>query len=90
MKPSLSIYKGNTKTNILLVAVWGMVIVTGFLALGAILGNIEGLIVFGRIHSLAVRLSLAYTVIHLFQHKKKRSLRPIQLTSSTQTVSLAA
>ena len=56
----------------MLVAVWGAVIVTGFLALGAIVGNIEGLIVFSGIHSLTVRLSLVYTAVHMFQHRSQR------------------
>ena len=64
-------YKGSIKANILLLTVWGAVILTGFLALGAILGNIEGLIVFGRIHSLTVRLGLVYTAVHIFQHRKQ-------------------
>ena len=68
---SLCKYKGSIKENILLVAVWGAVIVTGFLALGAIVGSIEGLFVFGRIHSLIVRLSFGYTAIHIFRHRKQ-------------------
>ena len=75
MKSLFSKYKGSIKVNILLVAVWGAVIVTGFLALGAIVGNIEGLIVFGGIHSLAVRLSLVYTAIHIFRHREQIMLR---------------
>ena len=94
MKSLLSRHKGNFKTNILLVAVWGTVIVTGFLVLGAILGNIEGLIVFSMIHSLAVRLSLVYTVAHVFQHRKQIMLRLRDKIGSSkhakQTVSLAA
>ena len=49
MKSLLS--KGITKENILLAAIWGAVIITGFLALGAIVGCIEGLFVFDGIHS---------------------------------------
>ena len=85
MKSLFSKYKGIIKENILLVAVWGAVIVTGFLALGGIVGNIEGLIVFGRIHSLAVRLSLVYTAIHIFQHRKQIMLRfGVKIGSSKQ------
>ena len=75
MKSLSSRCKGIIKANILLVAVWGAVIVTGFLALGAIVGNIEGLIEFGRVHTLAVRLGLAYTALHIFQHRKQIMLR---------------
>ena len=63
--------KGNLKEHFLLVAVWGTVIVTGFLALGAIVGNIEGLIVFGMIHSLAVRLGSIYTAVHIFRRREQ-------------------
>ena len=71
MKSLFRKHKGSIKENIFLVTIWGAVVVTGFLALGAIVGNIEGLFVFSRIHSLAVRLSLIYTVIHIFQHRKQ-------------------
>ena len=85
MKSLFSKYKGSSKEHILLVAVWGAVIVTGFLALGAIVGNIEGLIVFGRIHSLAVRLSLIYTAVHIFRHRKQIMLRfGVKIGSSKQ------
>jgi len=60
--------KNKIGKNILLVAIWGAVIVTGFLALGAILSGIENLIVFIRIHSFAVRLGLVYTAVHIFRH----------------------
>ena len=71
MKSLFRKYKGSIKENILLVTIWGAVVVTGFLALGAIVGTIEGLIIFGGIHSLAVRLSLVYTAIHVFRHRKQ-------------------
>ena len=71
MKSLFSKYKGIIKKNILFVAVWGAVIVTGFLALGGVVGNIERLIVFSRMHSIAVRLSLVYTFIHIFRHRKQ-------------------
>ena len=57
------------KRNIVFVAIWGIVIVTGFLALGAFIGGIESLVVFGRVHSLAVRAGLVYTAFHIFQHR---------------------
>ena len=75
MKSLFSRYKGGIKNNILLAAVWGAVIVTGLLALGAVAGGIEGLIVFAGIHSLVVRLSFVYTAIHVFQHRKQIMLR---------------
>jgi len=69
MKTLLS--KEQIKKNILLMAIWGAVIVTGFLALGAIVGGIEGLVAFGRIHSFTVRLGLVYTVVHIFRHREQ-------------------
>ena len=85
MRSLINKYKGNIKENILLVAVWGAVIVTGFLALGATVGNIEGFIAFGRIHSLAVRLGLGYTVIHIFRHREQIMLHfGIRISRSKQ------
>ena len=87
MKSLFSTCKGHIKENILLVAVWGAVIVTGFLALGTIVSNIDGLIVFGRIHSLAVRLSLVYTAVHIFRHRGQIMLRfGIKVGSSSKQV----
>jgi len=75
MKSLFRKHKGSIKENIFLVTIWGAVVVTGFLALGAIVGNIEGLIVFSGIHSLAVRLGLVYTAVHVFRHRKQIMLR---------------
>ena len=69
MKSLLS--RGIIKENILLAAIWGAVIITGFLALGAIVGGNEGLFVFSRIHSLAARLGFVYTVVHIFRHREQ-------------------
>jgi len=63
--------KVRTKENILLAVIWGTVTITGFLALGATIGGIEGLAAFGRIHSLAVRFGLVYTVVQLFRNREQ-------------------
>jgi len=63
--------KWSTKENILLATIWGAVIITGFLALGAIVWGAEGLVVFGRVHSLVVRLGLVYTAVHVYRHKEQ-------------------
>ena len=85
MKSLFGKYKGSIKANILLVAVWGAVIVTGFLTLGAIVGGVEGLIVFSGIHSLAVRLGLVYTAVHVFRHREQIMLRfGVKIGSSKQ------
>jgi len=59
---------------------WGAVIITGFLALVAIAGGIEGLAVFSRIHSLAVRLGLVYTVVFIIKKHIIPRLKTIVMT----------
>ena len=59
--------KWSITENILLAIVWGAVIVTGFLALGAIVGGMDVLIAFSGVHRIAVRLGLAYTAIHIYR-----------------------
>ena len=71
MKVLFNYHKGKSNENLLLALTWGAVIVTGFLALGAVVFGIESLIAFGRIHSLVVRVSLVYTAVHLFRHRKQ-------------------
>jgi len=56
------------RKNMLTLAIWGAVIITGFLALGAIVGGIEGLAAFSRIHSFFVRLGLVYTSVMILKH----------------------
>jgi len=60
---------GKYRVDILLLAVWGVCIVTGGLAVGALVGGIEWMFVFGRIHGLTARLGLLLTAIHIFQHR---------------------
>ena len=85
MKSLFSKYKGIIKKNILLVAVWGTVIVTGFLALGAIVSDLDSLLIFSGVHRMTVRLGLAYTAIHIFRHRKQIMLRfGVKIDSSKQ------
>jgi len=68
--------KWNTKENILLATIWGAVIITGFLALRAIFfSDVNSLLVFGRIHSFAVRLAFVYTAVHVYRHREQIMLR---------------
>ena len=69
MKSLLS--RGNSKGSILLAAIWVAVILSGILALAAIVGGNPGLLVFSGIHSLAVRLGLVYTAVHVFRHREQ-------------------
>ena len=57
--------------NILLLAVWSIAIVTGFLAIGSFAGGIEWMLIFGRIHGITSRLGLALVIIHAIQHREQ-------------------
>jgi len=57
------------RIDILLLAVWGLCILTGFLALGSFVGGIEWMFLFSRIHGVSARLALVLTIIHIIQHK---------------------
>jgi len=60
---------GKYRIDISLLAVWGVCILTGFLAVGYLVGGIAWMAVFGGIHGVTARLALVLTVIHIFQHK---------------------
>ena len=54
--------------DVLLLAVWGVSIATGFLAIGYFVGGIETMYVFSRLHAVTARIGLGLVVIHVFQH----------------------
>ena len=54
--------------DMLLLIVWGVAIVTGFLAIGYFSFGIEGMAWLSRIHGLTSRIGLALIVVHVFQH----------------------
>ena len=60
--------RGKYIVNMLLLAFWGISIVTGFLAIGSYVGGIEWMYVFSRTHGLAARIGLGLVVIHIVQH----------------------
>jgi len=51
-----------------LLIVWDICIVTGFLALGYFVGGMAEMAVFGRIHGVTARVGLGLTIIHIIQH----------------------
>jgi len=53
--------------DVLLLAVWGIAIITGFLAIVPYLGGVERPVM-GRIHGLFARLGLLLVIIHVIQH----------------------
>ena len=66
--------KGKYIVDILLLAVWGTSIVTGFLAIGYYVYEVAGMSVFGRLHGVTARLGLALVVVHIYQHRAQIKL----------------
>ena len=54
--------------NILLLIIWGVAIITGFLAIGYFSAGIENMAVFSRLHGVTSRIGLFLTVVHAIQH----------------------
>jgi len=57
--------------NMLLLAVWGVSIASGFAAVGYFVGDIEWMAVFSSIHGITARVGLGLVVVHVFQHRKQ-------------------
>lgn len=55
--------------DILLLLIWTICIVTGFLAIGSFVGDSEIMVIFGRIHGITARIGLALVIIHIVQHR---------------------
>jgi len=62
---------GKLRVDILLILVWGVCIITGFLAVGYFVWGIEWMSMFGGIHGVTAQLGAIFTAIHIFQHKKQ-------------------
>ena len=66
--------KANSKTkqlyivDMILIVVWGVAIVTGFLAIPSLVNEIESFYVFSRIHSVSSRIGAVIILIHIYQH----------------------
>lgn len=60
---------GKYSVNMLLLVVWGICIVTGFLAIGSFVFGVEWMFVFSRIHGITARVGLVLTIIHIIQHR---------------------
>ena len=84
--------RGKYAIDILLLAVWGAAIATGFLAIGYFSSDLEGMVVFSRLHAVTSRAGLALIIIHVFQHRmqiksyvmgKRNKRRMRQKTSET-------
>ena len=60
--------KGKYIIDMSLLVVWGVSIVTGFIAIVPFFNEIGGGSVWGRVHGLTARIGLALIIIHLLQH----------------------
>ena len=60
--------KGKYVIDMLLLAVWGVAIATGFLAVGYFSFEVEGMAAFSTLHAASSRIGLALAVIHVYQH----------------------
>ena len=60
--------RGKYVINMLLFVVWGIAIITGFLAIGYFSAGIESMAVFGRLHAVTSRIGLVLVIIHIYQH----------------------
>jgi len=54
--------------NILLLVLWSISIVTGFIAIGPFLNAPEGVSVLGSLHGVTARIGVVFVVIHVIQH----------------------
>ena len=54
--------------DVLLLLVWGIAIVTGFLAVGYFSFDIDSMYIFSRLHAVASRIGLALVIVHIYQH----------------------
>jgi len=60
--------RGKYAVDVLLLVVWGIAIITGFLAVGYFSFGIEGMAGFSGIHGLTSRVGLVLVVAHIYQH----------------------
>ena len=66
--------KANCKTkqlyivNMFLMIIWGIVIITGFLAIPSFVNGIESFYVFSRIHAISSRIGAVIIIVHIYQH----------------------
>ncbi|MCL2420419.1 MAG: hypothetical protein FWD03_01045 [Defluviitaleaceae bacterium] len=61
--------KGKYIVDVLLIVVWGIAIVTGFLAIRYFFAGIEGMAVFSGIHGVTSRIGLVLVLGHVYQHR---------------------
>ena len=60
--------RGKYIVDMLLLVIWGVSIVTGFIAVVPFFGEIEAGLGWGRIHGLTARIGLVLIIVHIVQH----------------------
>ena len=60
--------KGKYIVDILLLVVWGISILTGFIAIVPFFNEAEGGFGWGRFHGITARIGLVFIIIHVIQH----------------------
>lgn len=54
--------------DLILMVVWGIAIITGFLAIPSFVHGIESFDIFSRIHAISSRVGAGIILIHIYQH----------------------
>ena len=54
--------------DVILIAVWGIAIVTSFLAIPSFVNDMESFYVFGRVHAVSSRIGAIVILVHIYQH----------------------
>ena len=62
--------KGKYIIDMLLLMVWSISIVAGFLAISPFFSEVDGTSGIGRLHGITARIGLGLVVIHVIQHMK--------------------
>ena len=60
--------RGKYVVDVLLLAVWGIAIATGFLAVGYFSFGVAGMAAFSRVHAITSRIGLLLVIVHVLQH----------------------
>jgi len=60
--------RGKYIINTLLLIVWGISIITGFIAVLPFFAEAENMLGWGRIHGITARIGLVFIIIHVIQH----------------------
>jgi len=62
------VLKGKYIINMFLLVVWGISIITGFIAIAPFFSETYEVFLWGRVHGITARIGLALIIIHIVQH----------------------